>query len=423
VRTPERHTGARAPVSSRLTLGETLRAAAIGRGLALAAPAHPEPLAHLEYADELSLKNGALSAFWKAHALERRPEEIVPAPRPRGYRTTTKRRAFLRRGGLALAFSASSRPQAGVAPSALDPPEHLAIYEFLFEMLARPASAALAVELNYVIVRGAAEALAVILNVRAFGAAIVRRAKQIGEALAGAALGVRSAFLYLDPTGSDYYLETRRPAGVLSSKCLFGPERLEVSVDGVRLAFPPVVFSQVNGAMLPAITATAGGLLGPLAGKPFLDLYCGYGLFSLTVGREAATVLGVDTEGPAIEAARENARRTGMGARARFLAGRIASEWLSSRLPRRGRAAEIIILDPPRQGTAPGVVAEVAARCPERVVHVFCGTDEIPRELKSWRQSGYRVARVAPLDLFPGTASLETMVLLVPTASAASPGS
>jgi tRNA/tmRNA/rRNA uracil-C5-methylase (TrmA/RlmC/RlmD family) len=193
-------------------------------------------------------------------------------------------------------------------------------------------------------------------------------------------------------------------------------------VDGIRLAFPPVVFSQVNGAMLPAITATARGLLGPLAGKPFLDLYCGYGLFSLTVGREAASVLGVDSEGPAIEAARENARRTGMGARARFLAGRIASEWLSSRLPRRGRAAEIVVLDPPRQGTAPGVIAEVAARRAERVVHVFCGTDEIPRELKSWCQSGYRVARVAPLDLFPGTASLETMVLLVPVASAAAAG-
>jgi tRNA/tmRNA/rRNA uracil-C5-methylase (TrmA/RlmC/RlmD family) len=170
------------------------------------------------------------------------------------------------------------------------------------------------------------------------------------------------------------------------------------------------VFSQVNEAMLPTLLATARALLRPLAGHALLDLYCGYGLFSACLGGEAGATLGVDAEGPAIEAARDNARQLRL-ARARFLAGRITGEWLASRAPRPAMP-ELALLDPPRQGTAEGVIEALALRGPERVLHVFCGTDEIPRELARWRRSGYRMERAAPLDLLPGTANLETLILL-----------
>jgi hypothetical protein len=372
----------------RATFAETLRDVAVRRSFKLPPPGDTEPLAGLDYADELSLKQEALRVFWDAQGLPGRPEDLAAASKPRRYRTTSKRRAFLRRGQLALAFSASEDPRPGLAVSALDPEEHQAVYAFLFEQLVRPASVALVAPLNYVIVRGTRHGLCVILNLRAFGPAIVRRAKQVGQALEAAGLGVRAAFLYLDPSGSDYYLEARRPAGRLSFKRLFGPEWLEVEIEGQRLRFPPVVFSQVNGPMLPAMTATARRLLQPLEGRRLLDLYCGYGFFSMTVGREAAEIWGVDAEGPAIEAALENARRTALGGRARFLAGHVTADFLSSRLRIRDQRPEAVLLDPPRQGTAPGVVQAIAERRPERVLHVFCGPNEIPRELESWRRNG-----------------------------------
>lgn len=390
-----------------------VRAAAERRGLRLPPASHPEPLAHLEYAAERLVKDEALRAFWKHHGLPGSPSEVVAAPRPRGYRSTSKRRAVQRRGGLALAFSADAHARPGVADSALDPPEHLAVYAHLLPQLDRAVSAALAAQLSYAIVRGGEGGLCVILNLRAFDGAIVRRAKQIGESLQAAGLGVRSAFLYLDPTGSDYYLEARRPAGVLSWKRLFGPEWIEVHVDGRRLRFSPVVFSQVNEAMLPVLTAIARERLHPLEGHYLLDLYCGYGLFSLCLGAEARRVVGIDAEGPAIDAARDNARRLGLGDRARFVAGRITAELLASRVSP-GDGPEVAILDPPRQGTERGVIEAVARRRPERVLHVFCGTDGIPRELEDWRRAGYGAEAAAPLDLFPGSASLETMVLLRP---------
>jgi len=123
--------------------------------------------------------------------------------------------------------------------------------------------------------------------------------------------------------------------------------------------------------------------------------------------------VGIDAEGPAIDAARDNAQRAGLGDKARFVAGRVTGESLSSRV-RFGDGPEVALLDPPRQGTERGVIEAVARRRPERVLHVFCGTDEIPRELEDWRREGYGAEAAAPLDLFPGSASLETMVLLRP---------
>jgi tRNA/tmRNA/rRNA uracil-C5-methylase (TrmA/RlmC/RlmD family) len=49
-----------------------------------------------------------------------------------------------------------------------------------------------------------------------------------------------------------------------------------------------------------------------------------------------------------------------------------------------------------------------------RIVHICCGTDEIPREVEAWAKVGYRLRRAVPLDLFAGTINLETMLLFTP---------
>ncbi len=397
-----------------MTFADTLRDLAGARGIALPHPRHPEPLAALAYAAELELKNATLAAFWRAQRLPGEPEPVVAAPQPRGYRTTSKRRAVAGRRGVTLAFPGALHGDGGRGGSALDLREHVAVYDWLPERLDRPALRPLGATLGHVIVRGSPGALAVILNVRALDATIVRAAKLLADDLQGMPLGVRAALLYLDPTGSDYYLEARRPDVAVPEKRLFGPDRLQVEAGGVRLHFPLTVFSQVNGPMVGVLVDAARAQLAPLAGHELLDLYCGYGLLALSVGRDAARVLGVDHDGPAIAAARANAQHLGQADRVRFVAGRIDAPFVAHRLPPPGRAPALALLDPPRQGTAPGVVAAVAARAPARVLHVCCGADEIPREAAAWAKAGYRLERAVPLDLFPGTAGLETLLLLLP---------
>jgi hypothetical protein len=425
-----------------MSFTDILRSIGAQRRLVLEPVHHPEPFAALEYAKERALKEEALWTFWQAENLPGRPEPIVAAPVPRGYRTTSKRRAAWGAKGLILSFpgapererggAASGRnvpssarglappgrgiipPMRGLAPSALDLPEHTAVYAFLIERIERPAAQPLAAALNWVVVRGSAGGLAVILNVRVFDARVVRAAKLLADALqAEVRLGVRSGFLYLDPTRSEYYIEAHRPEESLSFKRLFGPDWLQVDAGERRLRYPPTVFSQVNGAMLTVMTESVRSFLAPVDGCDLLDLYCGYGLFSLTAGRDAARVFGVDFDGPAIAAARANAAHLGCAERVHFLSGRIDGPFLTDRL-RSPRTSEVILLDPPRQGTEPGVAQALAARAPLRVVHLCCGTDEIPREIAAWFKAGYQVQRAVPLDLFAGTTNLETLLLLTP---------
>ncbi len=75
---------------------------------------------------------------------------------------------------------------------------------------------------------------------------------------------------------------------------------------------------------------------------------------------------------------------------------------------------DVALLDPPRAGTMAGVIEALAARRPAKVLHIFCNIDIMPAELKRWEKGGYATSRVVPFDMFPGTSSMEIMVLLTP---------
>ena len=133
--------------------------------------------------------------------------------------------------------------------------------------------------------------------------------------------------------------------------------------------------------------------------------------------------MGVEYERTAVEGAKQNLARGGSGqpsAAMQFVAGTITAANLPRLLPRADSSmAEWVLLDPPRHGTDAGVVGAIAARKPVRVLHIFCGIDEIPREVRSWREKGYGVERIVPLDMFPGTPNLEVLLLLLPSQTAA----
>ena len=71
-----------------------------------------------------------------------------------------------------------------------------------------------------------------------------------------------------------------------------------------------------------------------------------------------------------------------------------------------------LILDPPKQGVQRGVIDAITERQPNKILHIFCGVDQIPESLKEWQTNGYQVEKIVPLDMFPGTANLEVMVLM-----------
>jgi len=372
-----------------------------------------EGLAHLDYEAEIAIKEAALVSFWREARLPARPEALVLSPRPRGYRTTSKRRVELR-GRVAHLFLGERRARRNTPPflpSPLEPAEHAELYRFLQAKLSEPAFGVVAEHLGWLIVRGSYAERAVIFNVDELFGALVRKLKILGRHLAANDPPIVAAFVYVDDSESDYYLETRRPTRAMGFKKLFGPDALRVTYGDLRLGFHPTSFCQVNESIVPHMLRLADEMLEPRSGERLIDLYCGYGLFSHALADRVREVVGIDAEGPSIEAARANGRRLRRGC-TRFVASRITADSIEH-LPGAG-GNEIVLLDPPRNGTERGVIQAIAARGPRRVVHVLCNVDQIPRALGEWAAADYAPRRVVSLDMFPGTPNLELVVQLEP---------
>jgi tRNA/tmRNA/rRNA uracil-C5-methylase (TrmA/RlmC/RlmD family) len=375
-----------------------------------------EPLVHLKYGAELAAKNQALSEFWKGHRLPLAPTAIIAAPLPRHYRTTTRRQAVYHRGHLSLvALQEDGTPTThAAAASQLEPAEHATLYHFLAERLNEVHFRPLASVLNFAIIRGSYTERTVIFNVCELDGTIVRKLKMLAALLPDLDRAIVSAFMFFDPSRSRYYLDSRQEVDGVKTKKLYGPGVLVVNFHGNRYLYSPTGFTQVNEAMVPRLLSAVQELLCPAPTEHLIDLYCGYGLFTHFLASSYAHALGLDAAPESIEAAQQNTRFFPPGNRVAFRVSRIEGEGVAHQLPRPDGHAEALLADPPRQGLPTPVIVALAGRAPTKVVQACCGIDEVPRQILAWQANGYRLTAVVPLDLFPGTPHLETLLSFVP---------
>jgi tRNA/tmRNA/rRNA uracil-C5-methylase (TrmA/RlmC/RlmD family) len=385
----------------------------------------PCPLCHasaVEYPAEAKARDGALREFWKALALEAPLADLVRSPLGREYRTVTKRKSFPVKGeprlGLIDPGDTGEHRPLDVMACRIEPASHAAVYARLRDLILSPHARLLAPSLRYVIVKGNYRELVVILSVTRIEGGIVSAANAVSKALTAACPAVRGVMLYEDRSDGRYYLGTRTPAARGTVRKLFGETAVYQKFGGKGFLFPPLAFSQVNASLVDGLIEEAGTMLGLTPDSELYDLYCGYGLFTLTVGASARRATGVERTPESIEAAQRNAARLGI-AGAKFLRSDITGESLP-RILSRVRPADAVLLDPPRGGTAPGVIECVAARRPGRVLHFFCNLDIMEAEIGRWRSAGYVPLRGVPFDMFPGTDDTEIALLLSPQGGKAS---
>lgn len=123
----------------------------------------------------------------------------------------------------------------------------------------------------------------------------------------------------------------------------------------------------------------------------------------------AEELIGIETVAPAVEDAKKNAAANGIE-NARFIcadAGEAAEKLLAE-----GKRPEVIILDPPRKGCSEQTVRAAAKMAPDRIVYVSCDPATLARDCAAFKELGYEVEEATPVDLFPRTAHVETVVLL-----------
>ena len=192
-------------------------------------------------------------------------------------------------------------------------------------------------------------------------------------------------------------------------RTLYGPGYIQDSLCGLSFRISPLSFYQVNAAQAQRLYEKAAEFAALAPGNALLDLYCGAGTIGLSMASQAESLIGVEIIPQAVENARENARRNGVG-NARFLCADASKA--ADQLAQEGACPQVIVLDPPRKGCSPALVRTVASMNSCRIVYVSCDPATLARDLKLFAELGYLPQKVAPVDMFPGTGHVETVVCL-----------
>ena len=203
----------------------------------------------------------------------------------------------------------------------------------------------------------------------------------------------------------------RRTSVVLGEeeKVLYGKGFILDTLCGKTYALSPRSFYQINHdqtEVLYGLAVEAARLTGK---EVVLDAYCGIGTIGLTASGRAKQVVGVELNRDAVRDAIGNARHNDVK-NARFFAAD-ATQWITEAAAA-GQRADVIFMDPPREGSTPQFIESVARMAPKRVVYVSCNPETMARDLALLTAKGYRAEGFTPVDLFPQTAHVETVVLL-----------
>jgi 23S rRNA (uracil1939-C5)-methyltransferase len=251
--------------------------------------------------------------------------------------------------------------------------------------------------LRYVVMRATAAGRVLVALVSA--RADWPEASPIARELAASCPAVAGVVLNVNPTtGNRIFGDDER--------ALWGEAAIEDTVGDTRVRLVARSFFQANRAVAGRIyrdivAAAPEGL------RRAVDVYAGSGAIALSLAARAAEVLAIEENRAAATAAGQFvAEIGGDSARVRMVAGDAALCLAQV------DAADFVVVDPPRKGCSPSVLAEVARLRPRFVVYVSCEPATLARDLACLAASGARILRITPYDMMPNTSHVETLALV-----------
>ncbi|MGL5540992.1 MAG: 23S rRNA (uracil(1939)-C(5))-methyltransferase RlmD [Erysipelotrichaceae bacterium] len=168
----------------------------------------------------------------------------------------------------------------------------------------------------------------------------------------------------------------------------------------------PLSFLQVNTKQAEVLYEKAIEILKLTGTETVLDAYCGIGTITLALAKHAKKVVGIEILEEAVEVARHNALQNKV-TNVSFESGSVESvvENLDTHF-------DCVVVDPPRNGLEKAFIEYVIKEQMEKVVYISCNPATLVRDLELFASAGYVVGDVTPVDLFPQTTQVETVVLM-----------
>ena len=193
------------------------------------------------------------------------------------------------------------------------------------------------------------------------------------------------------------------------SENLYGSGKITEQLCGLSFSISPRSFYQVNPVQTEVLYGKVKEFAALTGKERVIDAYSGTGTIGLTLAEKAREVIGVELSRDAVKDAKDNARLNGIS-NATFYCGD-AGEWMKEAAERKERV-DVVVTDPPRSGCTPAFLHSLIALAPKRVVYVSCNPETLARDLYTLKKGGYKVTRIQPVDMFPFTGHVETVVCL-----------
>ena len=190
---------------------------------------------------------------------------------------------------------------------------------------------------------------------------------------------------------------------------LWGNGSITAEIGGIEYVMSPNSFFQVNYEQMRKLYSKAKEYAMLSGNETLFDLYCGVGSISLFMADAAEKVIGVEIVEPAVENAKLNAQKNGIG-NAEFYCGDCPEA--VSALVESGVCADVVVVDPPRKGCDERTLKFIDEISPDRLVYVSCNSSTLARDVKILRGYGYEIKKCCAVDLFPHSMHVETIVLL-----------
>ena len=196
----------------------------------------------------------------------------------------------------------------------------------------------------------------------------------------------------------------------LESKTLWGEDTISDYIGDFRFNISPLSFFQVNPIQTEVLYGKALEYANLTGNEEVFDAYCGTGTITLFLSQKAKKVYGVEIIPQAIDNAWINAKENKVE-NVEFFVGE--SEVVIPDLINKGVKADVVVVDPPRKGCDKKLLDSITNIDAKKIVYVSCDPSTLGRDLQVLEENGYKTLEVQPVDMFPNTAHIENVALLI----------
>ncbi len=191
-----------------------------------------------------------------------------------------------------------------------------------------------------------------------------------------------------------------------SVNILYGRDYITENLFDLEFNISPFSFFQTNTLGAEKLYSKVIDFIGDINNKVIFDLYSGTGTIAQVLAKSAKKVIGIEIIEEAVEAAKLNAKINGIN-NCKFIAGDVLKE-----IDNIDEIPDCIVLDPPREGIHPKAIGKIIEYGANEIVYVSCKPTSLVNDLDEFIKGGYKIKRVACVDMFPMTTHVESVVLM-----------